>query len=141
VARTSIDILTSVDQAWSGLQLLPTWEGVAGIQDLRAPQLDPVGNLLAFRFAMDTALGRVNGRANVSSNKPGMTIRAEQKGIAITLQVALLGNGDSTLARVEARAKATSFMSTALVIPLNALLENSIESEAAKIGQRVAGLD
>jgi hypothetical protein len=139
VARTSIDIPTSVDQAWAGLQLLPTWEGVAGIEDLRAPELDPVGNLLAFRFAMNTAVGRVNGRANVRSNKPGMTVLAEQKGIAITVQVVLLGNGDSTMARVEARAKATSFMSTALVIPLNALLENSIESEAAKIGQRMVG--
>lgn len=139
MARTSIDILTSVDQAWAGLQLLPTWEGVAGIEDLRAPELDRVGNLLGFRFAMNTAVGRVNGRANVRSNKPGMTVLAEQKGIAITVQVVLLGNGDSTMARVEARAKATSFMSTALVIPLNALLENSIESEAAKIGQRVAG--
>ena len=138
MARTSIDIPTSVDQAWAGLQLLPTWEGVAGIEDLRAPELDPVGNLLAFRFAMNTAVGRVNGRANVHSNKPGMTVLAEQKGIAITVQVVLFGNGDSTMARVEARAKATSFMSAALVIPLNALLENSIESEAAKIGQRVA---
>ena len=128
-----------MDQAWAGLQLLPTWEGVAGIEDLRAPELDPVGNLLAFRFAMNTAVGRVNGRANVYSNKPGMTVLAEQKGIAITLQVVLFGNGDSTLARVEARAKATSFMSTALVIPLNALFENSIESEAAKIGRRMVG--
>ena len=119
--------------------MLPTWEGVAGIEDLRAPELDPVGNLLAFRFAMNTAVGRVNGRANVYSNKPGMTVLAEQKGIAITLQVVLFGNGDSTLARVEARAKATSFMSTALVIPLNALFENSIESEAAKIGRRMVG--
>ncbi len=141
MARTSIDIPTSVDQAWAGLQLLPTWEGVAGIEDLRAPELDPVGNLLAFRFAMNTALGRVNGRANVQSNKPGMTVLAEQKGIAITVQVVLLGNGESTMASVEARAKATSFMSTALVIPLNALLENSIESEAAKIGRRMVGLD
>jgi hypothetical protein len=141
VAHTSIDIRTSVDEAWSRLQLLPTWEGVAGIEDLRAPELDPVGNLLAFRFAMDTAIGRVNGRANVRSDKPGMTVLAEQKGIAITLQVALFGSGGSTMARVEARAKATSFMSTALVIPLNALLESSIETEAAKIGQRVAGLD
>ena len=139
MARTSIDIPTSVDHAWAGLQLLPTWEGVAGIEDLRAPELDRVGNLLGFRFAMNTAVGRVNGRANVRSNKPGMTVLAEQKGIAITVQVALLGNGDSTMARVEARAKATSFMSTALVIPLNALLENSIESEAAKIARRVAG--
>ena len=98
-----------------------------------------MGNLLAFRFAMNTAVGRVNGRANVRTNKPGMTVLAEQKGIAITLRVALLGNGDATMARVEARAKATSFMSTALVIPLNALLESSIESEAAKIGQRMVG--
>lgn len=138
MARTTVDIASALDDAWGSLQLLPTWEGVAGIQDLRDPQHDVVGNLTAFLFAMDTAVGRVRGRANVHSARPGMTIRAEQKGLQITLQVVLRRVGEQTRAEIDARSRATSFFNKPLEMTLNALLDNSIRDEAAKIAARLA---
>jgi hypothetical protein len=137
MARTSIAIDTSLGHAWTRLQLLSTWEGIAGIEDLDNADHDASGNLKAFRFAMDTALGRVSGRAKVRSQRPSMLIRAEQKGLAITLHVSLIALGATARADVEASAKATSFLSSPLAIPLNALLDTSIDREAETIAQRV----
>lgn len=137
MARTSVEIATSLDMAWMTLQQLPTWEGVAGIEDLRDPLHDSIGNLMAFRFAMDTAVGRVDGRAQVRSARPGMTILAEQKGLEITLQVLLRHDGEQTRADVDARSKATTFFNKPLEMTLNALLESSIQAEAAKIAGRL----
>lgn len=137
MARTSVGIDSSFGHAWARLQLLSTWEGIAGIEDLDDPDHDAVGNLRAFRFATDTALGRVSGKANVRSKQPSMLIRAEQKGLALTLHVSLIALGSTVRADVEAMAKATSLLSSPLVMPLNALLDTSIEREAATIAKRV----
>lgn len=137
MARTAVDIATSLDDAWAALQLLSTWEGVAGIEDLHEPRYDSNGDLTSFRFAMDTALGRVDGSATVTSARPGMTIRAEQKGLQITLQVVLKQVGEQNRAEVDASSRATSFFSKPLEVTLNAMLDNSIKDEAAKIAARL----
>lgn len=137
MARTTIEIDAPVDEAWPVLQQLATWEGVAGIEDLRDAEYDGAGNLTAFRFATDTAVGRVNGRASVQAAKPAMAIRAEQKGLRITLQVELHNVGVGSHAHVQARAKASSFFSMPLELTVNAMLDGSIEREAAKIARRI----
>ncbi len=139
MARTAVTITTSLDDAWTSLQRLTTWEGVAGIEDLREPRHDPIGNLTSFRFAMDTAMGRVDGRAKVASARPGMTIRTEQKGVQITLHVVLKQVGEQNWADVDAHARATSFFTKPIEMTLNALLDNSIDDEAATIAARLAG--
>jgi hypothetical protein len=140
MARTSIELHASQAEAWTALQNLETWEGVAGIEDLREPQHDSTGNLIGFRFAMDTAVGRVNGRARVEPRKPGMTIRAEQKGLELTIQIVVTETGsDSSSAIVDAHSLATSFLSKPLSMTLNAVLDNAIDGEAAKIAGRIGG--
>ena len=137
MARTSIDLNATQDDAWAQLQQLPTWEGVAGIEDLSEAVHDAAGNLTGFRFALDTALGRVDGRATAKATKPGMTIRGAAKGLEITLTVVVAAAADTSTATVDASARSTSFLSTPLAMTLNALLENSIDDEAAKIARRI----
>lgn len=137
MARTRVDIAASLVDAWIALQQLSTWEGVAGIHDLHSPRHDTDGNLAAFGFAMDTALGRVNGHARSRPVMPKMVIQAEQKGLQITLQVVLVVNSDRTWADVEARSRATSFLNKPLELTLNSVLETSIDGEAAKIASRI----
>lgn len=137
MARALVDIAAPFDVAWACLQQLATWEGVAGIEDLRDPRYDGAGHLAAFRFAMDTAVGRVDGRASVEAVRPGMTIRASQKGLEITLHVVLFEADGVAQARIDARSKATSFLSKPLELTLNALLDSSIEREAAMIAARI----
>jgi hypothetical protein len=140
VARTSIELHASQADAWTALQLLTTWEGVAGIEDLRDPQHDAAGNLTGFHFAMDTGVGRVNGRARVEPRRPGMTIRAEQKGLELAIQIVVTESGPaSSTAIVDARSRSTSFLSKPLSMTLNALLDNAIADEAAKIAGRIGG--
>lgn len=141
MARTEIDIAAHVDDAWISLHRLSTWEGVAGIQDLHDPRHDDVGHLVAFRFAMETAVGRVAGSARVHADKPAMTIRADQKGLEVTLQLLLIELEGSVRARVDARSRATSFLSKPLELTLNALLDSSIHREAELIAGRIARLD
>ncbi len=137
MTRTSVDLVASVEDAWPQLQRLETWEGVAGIEDLRDGKHDADGNLQSFKFAMDTAVGRVDGKATVKSSKPGMTITGEQKGLAITLMVVLRQAEVGSVAMIDASSKATSFLSKPLELALNALLDNAIDDEAAKIAERV----
>lgn len=137
MARTSIDLNTTQEHAWAQLQYLETWEGVAGIEDLSDAEHDAAGNLAAFRFAVDTALGRVGGRATAAAKKPGMTIRGAAKGLEITLSVVLIAAVNASKATVDASARSTSFLSTPLAMTLNALLDNSIDGEAEKIARRI----
>jgi len=88
---------------------------------------------------METILGRVEGRAEVVAQRPVMTIRANEKGLKITLRVKLIEAGDNAItAEVEAKSKATGLLSQPLAITLNALLESSIDDEAAKIVDRLS---
>ncbi len=142
MAKTSTSLDASQDEAWTALQSLSTWEGVAGIEDLREPRFDGAGNLAGFRFAMDTALGRVDGRAKVEPRPPAMTIYGEQKGLSLTIRVVITSQSPTaSTAIVEAEASATSFLSKPLAITLNALLDSAIEDEAAKIASRVGRRD
>lgn len=138
MTRTSIELIASVDDAWPQLQQLATWEGVAGIEDLVDGTHDADGNLTGFRFSMDTAVGRVNGKATVEGAKPAMTITGEQKGLAITLTVVLRQADVGCTAMIDASSKATSFLAKPLELGLNALLDNALDDEAAKIAQRVS---
>jgi len=98
---------------------------------------DPDGNLTGFHFAMDTAVGRVNGEATVTGSKPAMTITGEQKGLAITLMVVLREADVGSTAMIDASSKATSFLAKPLELALNALLATALDDEAAKIAERV----
>lgn len=138
MTRTSIELVASVDDAWPQLQQLATWEGVAGIEDLEDGTHDADGNLTGFRFAMDTAVGRVKGKATVKGSKPAMTITGEQKGLAITLMIVLREADVGSTAMIDASSKATSFLAKPLELALNALLDNAIDDEAAKIAERVS---
>ena len=89
MAETSLDAPVTVDDAWPKLQELSTWEGVAEIEDLHSATHDSKGNLTGFEFSFDTALGRVDGVATVVAKKPTMQIRGEQKGLEISIDVAL----------------------------------------------------
>lgn len=137
MARTTVDIDAPIGAAWSALQQLSTWEGVAGIEDLHDATHDADGHLTAFRFGMDTPVGRVHGRARVRSTPPAMVIQADQKGLEIVLRVALTSSGEKSRADVEARSKATSFFNKPLEMTLNTVLDNSIRDEAAKIASRI----
>lgn len=138
MARTIVNVDAQLDDAWTALQSLATWEGVAGIEDLHEAQYDGNADLVGFRFAMDTAVGRVSGRARVDSTKPVMTIQASQKGLEITLRVSLIEASGKVQAHVDARSKASSFLNKPLELTLNALLDNSIRDEAAKISSRIS---
>jgi len=138
MARSSVQLNASVDDAWVQLQRLETWEGVAGIENLRDASHDAEGDLSSFRFTIDTAVGRVDGRAKVDGESPTMVIVGEQKGLAITISLTLRPDDDDrSLARIEANSKATSFLSKPLELALNALLDTGLDDEAAKIADRI----
>lgn len=137
MATSTIHLDASVDVAWTQFQRLETWEGVAGIQDLRQPTHDAEGDLSSFRFAIDTTLGRVDGRATVEAEKPKMVVSGSQKGLTITIALELRPAPTGCDAIVEANSKATSFLSMPLEVALNALLESGLDSEAAKIASRI----
>lgn len=137
MARTTVDIDAPLDAAWTALQQLATWEGVAGIEDLHDPQHDVHGGLSGFRFAMETPVGRVRGAATAQSTKPSMKIRAEQKGLEIVLRVLLRENDEACTADVDAQSRATTFFNKPLELTLNAVLDSSIRDEAAKIASRI----
>ena len=138
MARTSIELIAPVDEAWPQLQQLDTWEGVAGLEDLKGGTHDADGNLTGFSFAMDTAVGRVSGEASVTGTKPAMTITGEQKGLAITLAIVLRESEVGSVAMIDASSKATSFLAKPLELGLNALLDTALDNEAAKIASRVS---
>lgn len=137
MARSSIHLSASVDDAWSQLQLLDTWEGVAGIEDLRDPTHDAEGDLSSFRFAINTAMGRIGGRATVAAQKPRMVISGEQKGLVITISIELREAEQGCDAEIEAAAKASSFLSMPLELALNPVLDAGLSNEAARIATRV----
>ncbi len=134
---SSVELLAPVDTAWAQLQNLQTWEGVAGMEELENDTHDSAGNLTGFSFAIDTAVGRVNGRATVRPDKPAMTITGEQRGLAITLKVMLEEADTGSIAHIDAKSKATSMFSKPLELALNALLDSALDDEAAKIAERV----
>ncbi len=137
MARTTVEVAASVDDAWQALQQLAMWEGVAGIGDLHDPTHDAEGDLRSFGFAMDTPVGRVTGRAKVRAENPSMQVVAEEKGLRITLSVVLSGVGTTSIATVDARADSTSFLSKPLALTVGAVLDGSIDDEAAKIAARI----
>ncbi len=137
MARTTIEVAAPIHDAWRALQRLSTWEGVAGIGDLHDPTHDADGDLSSFCFAMDTPVGRVAGRADVRAESPRMQVLATEKGLRITLTVELSSRNGGSTATVEARADSTSFLSKPLALTVGAVLESSIEEEAAKIASRI----
>lgn len=138
MARTSIELAASQDEAWTTLQLLPTWEGVAGIEDLNEARYDGAGNLVGFRFSIDTAVGRVDGRARVVPRPPAMTVEADQKGLEIVIKVVVTSGGHTaSTALIDATAHPTSFLSRPLAVTLNAMLDSAIDDEAEKIASRI----
>ena len=137
MTRTSIDLTADVDSAWSQLQQIDTWHGVAGFEDLHDETHDAEGDLSSFKFSINTAVGRVNGTALVTGDKPAMTITGEQKGLAITLSVVLQESGTGSIAQIDATSKATSFLSKPLEKALNLLLDSALDGEAALIAERV----
>ncbi len=145
MAKTSVLLNASVDDAWPQLQQLATWEGVAGIGDLNSARYGDNGDLSSFRFVMDTPVGNVNGSAAVEARKPVMTITANEKGLRITIQVGLRAdttpvgdtNDTNSVADVETSVKSTSLLSKPLERTLSALLASSIDDEANKIARRI----
>lgn len=138
MTRTSVELIADVDSAWAQLQNLDTWDGVAGMENLHAATHDAEGDLSSFKFSINTAVGRVNGKASVQAEKPAMTITGEQKGLAITLTVVLKAGDVGSTAMIEAKSKATSFLSKPLEVALNALLDSALDDEAAVIAERVS---
>lgn len=137
MTRTSIELSVSAQEAWTKLQHPETWEGVAGIENLTDAQHDSAGNLTGFRFATETALGRVDGRANVEPRPPGMTIRGAEKGLEITIEVVVAEQGEVSSATIDASARSTSFLTKPLAKTLNALLDKGLDAEAAKVTERI----
>ncbi len=141
MAKTSLDVDVSVDDAWPRLQELSTWEGVAEIENLCNATYDPKGNLTSFEFSVDTALGRVDGEASVQAKKPSMQIRGAQKGLEISIDLVLRSPAPTstpTTIMVDVSAKATSFMTKPVAITLNSLLKSGIAGEAEKIAERLS---
>ena len=139
MAKTTVEVDVALDDAWPQLQDLATWEGVAGIEDLHDATFDDDGNLASFNFAMETIVGRVEGTTSVEAERPVMTISADEKGLRIMLRIELAEAGDDAItAEVEAKSKATGLLSKPLAVTLNALLEASIDDEAAKIVDRLS---
>ncbi len=137
MAKAAVTLNAGIDGAWTQLQQLATWEGVAGIEDLREPTHDAQGDLSSFRFTIDTSVGRIDGQATVEADKPKMVITGSQKGLEITIALVVTGEGDTSQANIEAYSKATKFLAKPLELALNALLDSGLDDEAAKIAARV----
>ena len=137
MTQTSVDLVASVDDAWPQLQELQTWDGVAGLENLCNEAHGADGNLQGFDFSIDTSVGRVNGNTTVSSQKPAMTVTADQKGVAISLSIVLREAPVGSIAMVEASAKATSFMAKPLAKAINTLLDKGLAKEAAMLAERI----
>jgi len=137
MTQASVALAASVDDAWPQFQELHTWEGVAGFENLCDETHDAEGNLRAFRFFIDTSLGRISVTANVSGAKPVMTVLGEEKGVAMTVSIVLREAEVGSIATIDASAEATSFMAKPFAKAINSLLAKGLESEAVKFAERV----
>lgn len=136
--RRTLRIDQPIESVWERLQELGTWESIGGLHDLRDPEVDGDGNLVAFAFSIDTPLGTIRDRAHVQSNPPGrMDVRAEAKGIEVLVGLGLEAEDSATTADFSIVANSTNFLSRPLVGTLRNVLESGIHREGERMTERL----
>lgn len=140
MATRTITIASSLDELWPVLQRLETWEGLGGMRELGDATWDPDGDLASFAFAIDTPLGLIRDRADVTANRPSLQAVADSKGIAVdvALDLAPGDHEDSTTVSFSIDGRSTSFLTRALVGTLRSTLDNGIDGEAETLHARLS---
>ena len=124
------------------LQQLETWEGLGGMRDLGDGSWDGDGDLAAFSFAIETPLGLIKDRADVTADRPHLKAVADSKGIAVDVSLALApvdadDPTEGTVVSFSIDGRSTSFLTKALVGTLRSTLENGIDGEADTLMARL----
>ncbi len=134
---------------WERLQSTESWEGVAGLHDLRDAVHDGVGDLTSFAFSIDTPLGMIRDTAKVTTAEARrMQARAEAKGIIVSVEIALTdmtGTRDVQDSDAEAvtdidvvlDAQGSNFLTRPLAGTLRGVLEANIDREAERMVNRL----
>jgi len=131
-----------IDAVWERLQLLETWEGIGGMDELHDPTHGPDGALRGFRYALHTPLGTIHDSADVTSQNPVMHVRTASKGVAVTIDLELsAGAVGQTIADFRIDAHATSFLASPLAATLRHTLESGIVRESDRMVERLEATD
>ncbi len=146
MALRTLVIDRSIEEIWPLLQRLDTWEDIGGMHDLRDPKVDDAGNLTGFAFSIETPIGDIRDRADVTTDPPddgrgspaSLTAVADSKGIRVTVSLSLTPTDDATTtAEFSIEGRSTSFLTKPLVGTLRDTLESGIDREGARLADRL----
>ena len=128
-----------VDVVWERLQLLATWEGIGGMDDLREPRHRGDGTLVGFRYSLDTPVGKVDDNADViaEGDHRTMHVRTHTKGLTVMIDLQLHAASATTTADFTIDVEASNFLTRPLAATLRHTLESGIVRESDKMVERL----
>lgn len=137
--QRTLRIEQPVDVVWDRLQLLSSWEGIGGMDDLRSGRHHTNGTLEGFRYSLDTPLGTVDDDADVIADIAHRTmhVRTHTKGLTVMIDLQLHEASTTTTADFTIDVEAGSFLTRPLAITLRHTLESGIVRESDKMVERL----
>ncbi len=128
-----------VEVVWDRLQLLATWEGIGGMDDLRDGRHRSDGTLEGFRYSLDTPLGKVDDNADViaEADHRTMHVRTHTKGLTVMIDLRLHEASITTTADFTIDVEASNFLTRPLASTLRHTLESGIVRESDKMIERL----
>lgn len=128
-----------VDVVWDRLQLLTSWEGIGGMNDLRDGRHRSDGTLEGFRYTLHTPLGTVDDKADViaESDHRTMHVRTHTKGLTVMIDLRLHTASTTTTADFTIDVEAGNFLTRPLASTLRHTLESGIVRESDKMVERL----
>lgn len=137
---------TTIERAWTALQLPATWEAIGGVADITDPEHTAAGTMIGFRFTADAGGRRYPGQARaVRSEAPRrMTVEIDTSELSGEIDVVLAPVTDgSTEVRVNMSVQSKGWMAR-VAFPLIAAsigsgLPASVESFAARLAATAPG--
>ena len=136
--QRTLELARPIDQIWSRLQDLGTWEGVGGLTNLRYPRHDQRGDLTRFAFSLETPLGAIRDEATVRCAGRTMNVVAESKGLEVAVRLSLQSSDEeTTIVAFAIEGRSTNFLTRPLAGTLQATLEANIDGEAQKMTKRL----
>lgn len=138
MAHRTLDVNRPLDEVWAAFQLLATWEGMGGMRELHDGQWNETGDLIGFRYQIDTPIGLIRDRADVRPIHPRLAAATDAKGIAISVDLVLVEfDASTTTIDFTIEGRSTSFLTRPLVGALQSTLESGIDRERATLATRL----
>lgn len=131
------------DAAWRALQRSETWEGIAGVEDIRDAQHTPTGELHGFSFAVLVGGKAYQGTARVAAAIPTEHLRLDldTTEVTATVDVHLRDANGGTEIRIELEARARSFLAGMFFSTIAATIGRGLPTATEDFARRLADRD